>query len=347
MPRFDPAEFGRQLARLSPQELRHAEEMVAEARKRAEAVLEIDARAEACGPATSCPRCGGDERIRWGRTRTGAQRWSCSACGATWSGRSGTPLARVHRPDLLVALVRDMMEAPQPMSCRRAAEVLGPSRHSIWRWRMTIIGALTPEPDDTLAGIVEADEAHQRESRKGSREWVRHWGDPANHPAPPRLRWRAYRRRSDASTAPPGGWRAWEKKLLAATDRAGHRAFEAVADAGQAAISGALLPVMAPDAVLCTDGHATYERIAKDERIPHFALNAGRRSKRTPRSHHINTVNALIGRFRAFMQPFCGPASKNLAAYGRWHAARDNADRSYGDVLRLLLASDPHANTVC
>ncbi|MFT5364309.1 MAG: hypothetical protein ACI9VX_001941, partial [Dinoroseobacter sp.] len=53
---------------------------------------------------------------------------------------------------------------------------------------------------------------------------------------------------------------------------------------------------------------------------------AGRRTKRTPRSHHINTVNALISRFRTFMQPFCGPASKNLAAYGRWHAARNNAD---------------------
>ncbi|MFP4405673.1 IS1595 family transposase [Rhodosalinus sp.] len=212
---------------------------------------------------------------------------------------------------------------------------------------MAIIGALTPETDNALAGIVEADEAHQRESRKGSREWVRHRQDPANHPAPPRLRWRAYRRRGGSATAPPGGWRAWEKKLLAATDRAGHRAFEAIADAGQTAISGALLPVMARDAVLCTDGHATYERIARDERIPHFALNAGRRSKRTPRSHHINTVNALIGRFRAFMQPFCGPASKNLAAYGRWHAARDNADRSYLDALRPLLASGHRNNTVC
>ena len=72
---------------------------------------------------------------------------------------------------------------------------------------------------------------------------------------------------------------------------------------------------MARDAVLCTDGFATDERIAKDERIPHFAPNAGRRSKRTPQSHHINTVNALIGRFRAFMQPFCGPSSRNLATY--------------------------------
>ncbi|WP_371036662.1 IS1595 family transposase [Rhodosalinus sp. FB01] len=347
MPRFDPPEFDRLLARLTPQELRKVEGMVAEARERAEAVLEIDARAETGGSAAACVRCGGESRSRWGRTRTGAQRWRCSGCGATWSGRSGTPLARVHRPDLVTALARDMIEAPQPMSCRRAADVLGASRHSVWRWRMVIIGALVPELDGTLAGIVEADEAHQRESRKGSREWVRHRRDPMNHPAPPRLRWRAYRRRGGSATAPPFGWRAWEKKLLAATDRAGHRAFEAIADAGQAAISGALLPVMAPDAVLCTDGHATYERIAKDERIPHFALNGGRRSKRAPRSHHINTVNALIGRFRTFMQPFCGPASKNLAAYGRWHAARDNADRSTLDVLRLLFVSGPRTNTIC
>jgi len=347
MPRFDPTEFGRLLVRLTPQELRKVEGMVSEARKRVEAVLEIDARAETGGAAASCVRCGGESRMRWGRTRTGAQRWRCSGCGATWSGRSGTPLARVHRPDLVMALARDMIAAPRPMSCRRAAEVLGASRHSTWRWRMAIIGALTPEPDNALAGIVEADEAHQRESRKGSREWVRHRQDPATHPAPPRLRWRAYRRRGGSEAAPPGGWRAWENKLLAATDRAGHRAVEAIADAGQTAISGALLPVMARDAVLCTDGHATYERIAKDECIPHFALNAGRRSKRTPRSHHINTVNALIGRFRSFMQPFCGPASKNLSAYGRWHAARDNTSRDYADVLRLLLTSGPRTNTVC
>ena len=37
---------------------------------------------------------------------------------------------------------------------------------------MAIIGALTRERDSTLAGIVEADEAHQRESRNGTREWV-------------------------------------------------------------------------------------------------------------------------------------------------------------------------------
>jgi predicted RNA-binding Zn-ribbon protein involved in translation (DUF1610 family) len=86
MPRFDPAEFGRLLARLTPQELRQAEGMVAEARVRAEAVLEIDARAEADGPAASCPRCGSVGRVRWGRTRTGAQRWRCSGFALPFSG---------------------------------------------------------------------------------------------------------------------------------------------------------------------------------------------------------------------------------------------------------------------
>ena len=71
MPRFDPTEFGRMLARLTPQQLRQVEGLVADVRKRAEAILEIDARADAGGPAASCLRCGGDAR-----TRTGAQRWN-------------------------------------------------------------------------------------------------------------------------------------------------------------------------------------------------------------------------------------------------------------------------------
>jgi len=113
--------------------------------------------------------------MRWGRN--GAQRWRCSGCGATWSGRSGTPLARMHRPDLVVALARDMIEAPQPMSCRRAAEALGASRHSIWRWRIAIISALMPEPDGTLAGVVEG--CHRGRHRSEPR-WQR--GAPARKP---------------------------------------------------------------------------------------------------------------------------------------------------------------------
>lgn len=307
---------------LNPQQLAQLDEVVVRSRRRVEATLVVDERSSQGGAVEACPHCADTRRCRWGRTRTGLQRWRCGGCGATWCGATGTPLARVHRPDLLVELVRNMFEAEKPWSCRSAARHLGISRHTAWRWRMMVITKLPPEKRGTLAGIIEADEARQRESRKGSREWKRHAENPDAYPKPPREPWVFYLNRNATEKAPPGGWRAWDKNLLAATDRSGHRAFEAIPDVSQPAVAAALLPVMAPDAVLCTDGHLTYETLAKAKKIPHFALNGGRRSKSTPKTHHINTVNGLISRYRTFIRPFCGPSTKNLTAYGRWLAAR-------------------------
>ena len=69
-------------------------------------------------------------------------------------------------------------------------------------------------------------------------------------------------------------------------------------------------------------------------------------SKRTLRSHHINALTTLIFRLKSPCNASSGSASKNLAAYGRWHAARENAAKSYLDTLRLLLASGPRTETV-
>lgn len=140
-----------------------------------------------------------------------------------------------------------------------------------------------------------------------------------------------------ASEGTSGGWRAWDKNLVAITDRAGHRAFEAVESMDLEQVTPVLLPVMAPDSVLCTDGHLTYEVMAKRTRITHFALVGGKRSRLTPRTHHINTVNALIARYREFMRPFKGPSTANLKAYGRWHAARDDRDRDYLSAFKRFL----------
>ena len=351
MPRFDPAGSGRLLTRLTPHELRQAEGMLGEARERAEAVMEIGARAEMGGPAAACPRCGGGERVRRGRTRTGAQRWRCSGCGASWSGRSGTPIARVHRPDLMAALVRDRVVAPQPLSCRRAGRALGLSRDTIWRWRMAIIGALPPAPQAALAGIVEADEAHQRESRKGSQEWVRHRRDPKNHPAP-----------QVCATAPAlaglqASWRVGDSAAgrlarLGPKTPCGDGPRRASRLRGHCGCGsgGDLGPTAAGNGARCGALHGRSRDLRADRQGPtHPILRAQRRTALEvhPAQPSHQYVNALIGRFRSFMQPFCGPASRNLAAYGRWHAARDNVGHSHLDVFRLMLASGTHANTVC
>lgn len=46
-----------------------------------------------------------------------------------------------------------------------------------------------PSVAASFSGIIEVDETYQRESRKGSREWVRHFTDPKNVAKLARPRW--------------------------------------------------------------------------------------------------------------------------------------------------------------
>lgn len=66
--------------------------------------------------------------------------------------------------------------------------------------------------------------------------------DHANTPSPPRLWWQDYLRRGAASRAHLGGWQAWGKKLVAATENASQRALEVIAARGPTAITVALRP---------------------------------------------------------------------------------------------------------
>ena len=99
----------------------------------------------------------------------------------TRCGSTGTPMARIRRPALLVDWVRNMFEADKLWSCRMASRELGICRHKAWRWRMAVLRALPAERKGVLAGIIGAGEARQRESHKGSPEWVRHRADET-HP---------------------------------------------------------------------------------------------------------------------------------------------------------------------
>jgi transposase-like protein len=196
--------------RLSPGQIPEVETAVREARQRAETLVEID---EAGGDRT-CPHCDDDRRAKWGRTRTGVQRWRCAGCCRTWSGLTGTPVAGIHQPALLLEAVKNIM-GDTPLSCRKLAAFLGVSRHTAWRWRMKLLAALPSGPAEILQGIVEADETWQRESRKGSREWVRHAREPQIHSKPPRKRWRDYGRKGP----PQAIAKAYQRPLLGVPTR--------------------------------------------------------------------------------------------------------------------------------
>jgi hypothetical protein len=77
-----------------------------------------------------------------------------------------------------------------------------------------------------------------------------------------------------------------------------------------------------PDAVLCSDGDGAYRMFARARGIPHYRIDAKNGPKVIHGAFHIQTVNSLHSRFKAFMKPFCGPATKNLPAYIAWFITR-------------------------
>ena len=232
------------VSNLPPDRIADVEAALGDARRRAEAVVEVDEAARG----RACPHCGGTESVRWGTTRTGTHRWRCKGCGRTWTGRTGTPIARIHRPGLMLDLIRDMM-GDAPHSCRKLAKALGISRHTAWRWRMLVLRRLDARPSGPLQGIVETDDTGHRESRKGSREWVRHLRCQTPT-APPRRRWKGWGRRGP----PHAVVMAWTENVLATTDRSGTAALDHLPDKSQRSIDAALVPRVAEDAMLLFDG---------------------------------------------------------------------------------------------
>lgn len=125
----------------------------------------------------NCPHCSASDKQKWGRTRTGTQRYRRSRCLKTYNGRTGSSIDRIQRFNPFYRVLQDMFISPIPSSVRQLAEKMGVSKDTVWRWRQIILRSLS-QGIEPLTGIVEVDETFVRESRKGSREWVRPGSTP-------------------------------------------------------------------------------------------------------------------------------------------------------------------------
>ena len=128
---------------------------------------------------------------------------------------------------------------------------------------------------EALAGVVEADETFFRRSHKGSRRWRRGAAPPGRGP---------HRRGERASKR---GLSAEQVPALVARDRAGHTVDAVLPDLGAEAIKVVLAPVVAGDAVLCSDGAKAYAAFAAERgHAPRAGQSRGRRPgarRRLPR----------------------------------------------------------------
>lgn len=291
-----PAEISRLLSQIQQvpvEEISKVKEAVAKREGDVESLLMLQERTEAV---KCCPHCGCVEIVRNG-FKNGKQRFWCKGgCGATFNALTGTPLARLRMPEKHIENARCMVEQ---LSIPDAAERLGVCWETAFRWRHRFMTLLAENPVG-LSGIVEVDETFVRESFKGKR---------SNMPR------KSKRRGTKASKR---GLSRQQIPVLVAMDRNTKATVSEVVNSRSATdIEPSLVPRLAKDAVLMTDGASAYKTIGGRHGIEVRKVPADKNHK-TKGSVHINNVNASHERLKSWLAPFRGVATKNLNAYLRW-----------------------------
>ena len=188
------------------------------------------------------------------------------------------------------------------MILREVAERLRIAFSTAHRWRHRFLAAPKCLQSRVLAGIAEADETYFLRSHKGQRKGL-------DRPA-----------RKRGGKARKRGLSAEQVPVLVVRDRTGGTADFILEVAYKKHVSAVLKPLLAQDAVLCTDGSGSLAAAARDIGIEHHALNftAG---VRVIGPWHIQNVNAYHARLKDWMRRFRGVATRYLESYLGWFRA--------------------------
>lgn len=103
---------------------------------------------------------------------------------------------------------------------------------------------------------------------------------------------------------------------------------EVLKDLSEASITKVLKPVVAQDAILCTDGNKSYRAFANAENVTHVRLIASKKSRVIDKVCHIQNVNAYDSRLKGWMHRFNGVATKYLPNYLGWRRCLEKQGNS-------------------
>lgn len=259
-----------------------------------------------------CPHCEAARVVRNGQA-DGLQRYKCRACGKTFNALTATPLARLRQRHKWLAQARVLDEG---LSVHQAAERLQVAPSTAFRWRHRFLSLAQQAKSALLSGIAEADETFILRSTKGQR-----------------VSGRAPRRRGGhASTR---GTSDDHVPVLVARDRSGSSTDFILGRASKREILASLATVLAPDAVLCTDGSSAMATAAADMGIEHHALNMSS-GPRVRGAWHIQNVNAYHSRLKGWLRRFRGVATSYLHHYLGWFRIVDRCAPAHLPAEQLL-----------
>lgn len=257
------------------------------------------------GDTPACPHCMIGRVIKHG-TANGLQRYRCRGCGKTFCALTGTPLAGLHQRGKWLDHVAALRDG---LILREVAERLHIAVSTAHRWRHRFLAAPKSRQSQALGGIAEADETYFLRSHKGQRKGLNR---------PPRKR---------GGRASKRGLSAEQVPVLVVRDRAGGTADFILPLADKKHVAAVLKPLLAQDAVLCTDGSGSLAAAARDIGIEHHALNftAG---IRVIGPWHIQNVNAYHARLKDWVRRFRGIATRYLDSYLGWFRAVERSPTS-------------------
>lgn len=273
-----------------------------------------------------CPHCSGEHILAWGKSH-GLARYRCGTCRRTFNALTGTPLAGLrHKPRWLTqaAALQDRL------SVRKAAAACDVAVSTAFRWRHRFLRAAKTKQPVNLSGIVEADETFFRRSFKGSRRWKAPQSDAATPARKPRRR------------GTPSGKRGTSLDelvpVLIVRDRQRVTGDAVLTDLTAPTIRAGLMPMLASDALLCTDASRAYGAIAREAGIHHEALNVAAGERVRDGVFHIQNVNAYDGRLKQWLRRFNGVATRYLDSYLGWHRMIERLDATINPQAILLNA---------
>ncbi len=272
------------------------------------------------GPERQCPRCSTAGAHIRGKAN-GLTRYCCKGCKRTFNAITGTPLARLRKRDQWLTYSASL-SARETISA--AQDRCGVARTTAFRWRQRFLeGIQAVTKSLQIEGLIEADDLEMKISYKGRR----------------RLRIRKPRQRGGAGQ--PGSDRTVSVLFLAGRD--GTTILRPVRSITAENIRCLFEEVIQHGSILITDAAKAMIKAGKWLKAQHEIINVSR-DGRTRGPYHLQGVNNRHMRFRAFLTPFMGIATKYLINYLSWFSMVALGDQSSPrDCFALIVKGAMHS----
>ena len=172
------------------------------------------------------------------------------------------------------------------------------------------------------SGIVETDETFFLRSYKGQRSGL------------PR------RARKRGGRAAKRGLSREQVPVLVVRDRSGVTAEAILPKDDHRAIEAVLIPLLAQDVVLCSDGggKGPIALAAREMGVAHRAVNLSKGIRVLAGVYHIQNANAYHSRLKEWIRRFHGVATKYLDHYLGWHRMIETFGEHLNSALWLTLS---------